>query len=313
MTDLHDLIAAGRLAGDGGSSPAPEPVLIAKTVTANGTYSAEDDGADGYSSVTVNGPAELTVHEVVEGIGANSTSNPSAYEMGEVIYGGQARYFSAYDKQNTALQQRVLSYSEGDNYAKVNCAVALFRQANMYQRYDSNGSGIYPNATVNNYTTFTLSGGQMRIIPDNILAIHPHVAEKYGLPHTNWFNVVAEKLPIKEVFAITTDVSDRALIYKGTNNVYIYFFDYVPVFANTGGNNYQISNTSAGNMKYVALQSASTAAGYSSIPTYTAAAPTSTLTFNKNNIVGTTFDAIDTNGNVLVAANIELSDLIEVN
>ena len=31
--------------------------LIAKSVTANGTYDAEDDGADGYSSVTVNVPA----------------------------------------------------------------------------------------------------------------------------------------------------------------------------------------------------------------------------------------------------------------
>ena len=29
------------------------PTLIEKTITANGTYAAEDDGADGYSSVTV--------------------------------------------------------------------------------------------------------------------------------------------------------------------------------------------------------------------------------------------------------------------
>lgn len=34
----------------GGSSP----VLITKSITANGTYDAEDDDADGYSSVTVN-------------------------------------------------------------------------------------------------------------------------------------------------------------------------------------------------------------------------------------------------------------------
>lgn len=31
----------------------PEPVLITKTITANGTYTASDDNADGYSSVTV--------------------------------------------------------------------------------------------------------------------------------------------------------------------------------------------------------------------------------------------------------------------
>ena len=32
------------------------PTLITKTITENGTYSAEDDGADGYSEVTVNVP-----------------------------------------------------------------------------------------------------------------------------------------------------------------------------------------------------------------------------------------------------------------
>lgn len=36
--------------------PTGEAVLTTKTVTANGTYSAQDDNADGYSSVTVNVP-----------------------------------------------------------------------------------------------------------------------------------------------------------------------------------------------------------------------------------------------------------------
>ena len=32
----------------------PDPVLIEKTITANGEYSAQSDNADGYSEVTVN-------------------------------------------------------------------------------------------------------------------------------------------------------------------------------------------------------------------------------------------------------------------
>ena len=36
--------------------PTGEAVLITKNITANGTYSAQDDSADGYSSVTVNVP-----------------------------------------------------------------------------------------------------------------------------------------------------------------------------------------------------------------------------------------------------------------
>ena len=39
-----------RIGGGGGSTP----TLITKSITQNGTYYASDDGADGYSSVTVN-------------------------------------------------------------------------------------------------------------------------------------------------------------------------------------------------------------------------------------------------------------------
>lgn len=53
MTDLYDLAFAKALSG-GGGSPAPTPTLIAKTITANGSYDPADDDADGYSSVTVN-------------------------------------------------------------------------------------------------------------------------------------------------------------------------------------------------------------------------------------------------------------------
>ena len=60
MTDLHDILIAGRMLGGSGGSPAPEPVLIAKTITANGTYSAAAEGADGYSEVTAAVP-ELPV------------------------------------------------------------------------------------------------------------------------------------------------------------------------------------------------------------------------------------------------------------
>ena len=42
------------LTGSGGGGDA---TLITKTITANGTYDAEDDSADGYSSVTVNVPS----------------------------------------------------------------------------------------------------------------------------------------------------------------------------------------------------------------------------------------------------------------
>lgn len=53
--NLYDILLAKKLGG--GSTPAPTPVLIDKTITANGVYNAADDDADGYSSVDVQVPA----------------------------------------------------------------------------------------------------------------------------------------------------------------------------------------------------------------------------------------------------------------
>ena len=56
MTFFDDLKAAS-FAGAGG---APAPILIEKSIVANGEYSASDDSADGYSSVIVNVPNTYT-------------------------------------------------------------------------------------------------------------------------------------------------------------------------------------------------------------------------------------------------------------
>lgn len=50
--NLFDTLLAGKIAGGG----APEPTLIEKNITANGSYQASADEADGYSAVTVDVP-----------------------------------------------------------------------------------------------------------------------------------------------------------------------------------------------------------------------------------------------------------------
>ena len=57
----NDTYVAANEGLDGYSSvtvnvPTPQPTLIAKTITENGTYNASQDNADGYSSVTANIP-----------------------------------------------------------------------------------------------------------------------------------------------------------------------------------------------------------------------------------------------------------------
>lgn len=45
--------------------PAPQPILVSKQITENGTYTAADDNADGYSEVTVNVNLKAFVNNIV--------------------------------------------------------------------------------------------------------------------------------------------------------------------------------------------------------------------------------------------------------
>lgn len=69
MNDIFDLAIASKLGGSGGGSPspAPQPTLITKNVTANGTYSASADNADGYSAVTVAVPQNQPIAKCANG------------------------------------------------------------------------------------------------------------------------------------------------------------------------------------------------------------------------------------------------------
>ena len=66
MTTLQDLLIYKKIAGGGGGG---EAVLITKNITANGTYNASSDNADGYSQVTVNVPdrASQLVDQTISG------------------------------------------------------------------------------------------------------------------------------------------------------------------------------------------------------------------------------------------------------
>jgi hypothetical protein len=75
MRDLHDLLIAGRMLGGNGGSPAPEPTLITKSITANGVYSAEDDNADGYSAVSVEVPEKVLTTKTITENGTYAASS----------------------------------------------------------------------------------------------------------------------------------------------------------------------------------------------------------------------------------------------
>lgn len=82
-------VASGKifLASDGtittGTASGGGSTLITKSITANGTYNASSDNADGYSSVTVNVPANPLLATL--SLGTISTSSTTAADTGKSI------------------------------------------------------------------------------------------------------------------------------------------------------------------------------------------------------------------------------------
>ena len=89
--DGFDILIANKILNSGSSPspPIPEPVLIEKTVTANDTYNASDDNADGYSSVTVNVPIppvqieEFSLGNIIEHYYIDGGTGALSYYDGE--------------------------------------------------------------------------------------------------------------------------------------------------------------------------------------------------------------------------------------
>ena len=66
--------------------------LVSKTITQNGTYDPADDGADGYSSVTVNIPgAPVLIQKTiaVKGVYDPADDNADGYSLVTVTAGGE--------------------------------------------------------------------------------------------------------------------------------------------------------------------------------------------------------------------------------
>ena len=94
---------AGSLAlGSGGGGS--EPTLITKNITENNTYNAEDDGADGYSSVTVNVPS-LPSGDYDDPFGI--TSDFSKYNFDNL--------YSCYYIDDGVLKKEIVGYLNADS------------------------------------------------------------------------------------------------------------------------------------------------------------------------------------------------------
>lgn len=127
----------------GGSSDA---TLVTKTITANGTYSAEDDNADGYSSVTVNVPSSAAsswtkVAETSYQVGTTSTtaSTVATWATGhsEIWTSDKIVYVRIRD---TAGKRAGYFYGTDNFFIVLPSATSTTAGIRYYARYSSSGT-----------------------------------------------------------------------------------------------------------------------------------------------------------------------------
>lgn len=168
------------LAADGtittGTATGGGSTLITKSITANGTYNASSDNADGYSSVTVNIPGwtfvksgELTVNTTSTSAGSagSVTCDSSIVDKSIMIYvrirdkaGKRAGYFCGsdnffinYRKANgsttadSVVARAITAYNSSNQYIQNGSGYGVYAYSitnagvvNIYRRYNSSYS-----------------------------------------------------------------------------------------------------------------------------------------------------------------------------
>lgn len=103
--------------------------LITKTITENGTYSAEDDDADGYSEVTVNVPSGgFDINDIV--------SNDAPYGMLNIDTATTIQNYSLYNKNNiTAIHSKSVTTVGGYAIRSTGLVTAVFEKLTFFNNY----------------------------------------------------------------------------------------------------------------------------------------------------------------------------------
>lgn len=107
------------IGGDGGGA-APQPTLISKNITANGSYYAVEDDADGYSSVNVNVQAVSNEDALIEGTISGEYVNNTATTI-------RSRGISSFYNLTRVEMNAVKSIESSGVAANTNLVEAVFK------------------------------------------------------------------------------------------------------------------------------------------------------------------------------------------
>ena len=130
---MANIIKLGSSGGGGGST------LITKTITANGTYTATDDNADGYSAVTVNVGGSIPTLKLNEGkltlTDGTVAANPDYYYSDEFECPQGSLFFDFGGQLN--LNAGICWFDENGVYKNYYQANQRYRTVNMGSFYQT--------------------------------------------------------------------------------------------------------------------------------------------------------------------------------
>lgn len=162
MRDLHDLLIAGRMLGGSGGSPAPQPTLITKTITANGDYSAAADNADGYSAVSVAVPPSTLTTKTITANGTYNASSDNADGYSAVTVNvpiPSSDCIGGFPVVKTAANLQHMQYKafSKDDYGRLTAGVIMCKEANEIFPFDT-----FSAEQDNSSATFTYCNSEIR-------------------------------------------------------------------------------------------------------------------------------------------------------
>lgn len=183
MVDLYDLAFAKNISG--GGTPAPEPILITKNITANGTYNAASDNADGYSGVTVNVPEIAMPDYIKNGLRIFIQPNTIASSSNVPVIGKES-VFAIDENESLDLSNGVsisMVFKLPSNYSD-----SEYTWNKLHEAFLSNGSrimtairwsGSAARVILNAYTRTNSDDGAARDVATVELGKYVHITTVY--------------------------------------------------------------------------------------------------------------------------------------
>lgn len=213
--------------------PADEVTLITKTITANGTYSASDDSADGYSEVTVSIPnGTAGTPTATKGIVSNnsvtitpSVTNTTGYITGGTLSGtGVTVSASELVSGNLEISQNGTGI-DVTNYASVSVSVPSGTAMNVQTeqsttRRNNTSLGSITSLTCSKTGTYDVLWTCARSSTSQTWGSQLYINDTaYGTENTSWSNNVQNN----HLTGVSITANDTVAVYgRSRSGYYIY-------------------------------------------------------------------------------------------